>query len=37
VRNDFLEKLFKRKGGIKLGLGRVAGAFPSVLEKRITV
>jgi len=37
VRNDFLEKLFKRKGGIKLGLGRVAGAFPSVLEKRIPV
>lgn len=37
MRNDFLEKLFKRKGGIKLGLGRVAGAFPSVLEKRIPV
>ncbi|HSW60982.1 MAG TPA: Mur ligase family protein [bacterium] len=37
MRNDFLEKLFKRKGGIKLGLGRVAGAFPSVLEKKIPV
>jgi dihydrofolate synthase / folylpolyglutamate synthase len=37
LRNDFLEKLFKRKGGIKLGLGRVAGAFPSVLEKKIPV
>jgi dihydrofolate synthase / folylpolyglutamate synthase len=37
LKNDFLEKLFKRKGGIKLGLGRVAGAFPSVVEKKIPV
>jgi len=37
LKNDFLENLFKRKGGIKLGLGRVASAFPLVLEKKIPV
>lgn len=37
MKNDFLEKLFKRKGGIKLGLGRVANAFPLILEKKIPV
>lgn len=36
-RNDFLEKLFHRKGGIKLGLGRIASAFPLIMEKKIPV
>ncbi|HNW81534.1 MAG TPA: Mur ligase family protein [bacterium] len=36
-RNDFLETLFKRKGGIKLGLGRISSAFPLILEKKIPV
>lgn len=35
--NDFLANLFKRKGGIKLGLGRVASAFPLIIEKKIPV
>lgn len=37
MKNRFLENLFKRKGGIKLGLGRVAGAFPLILEKKMPV
>lgn len=37
LRNDFLENLFKRKGGIKLGIGRVAEAFPHILEKKLPV
>ncbi|MGI6394677.1 MAG: bifunctional folylpolyglutamate synthase/dihydrofolate synthase [bacterium] len=37
MKNDFLEKLYSRKGGIKLGIGRVAEAFPLILEKKIPV
>lgn len=36
-RNEFLETLFKRKGGIKLGLGRITSAFPFISEKKIPV
>ena len=35
--DDFLEQLYSRRGGIKLGLGRVADAFPVVFEKKIPV
>lgn len=35
--DDFLEQLYQRRGGIKLGLGRVADAFPVILEKTIPV
>lgn len=37
MKNDFLEDLFKRKGGIKLGLGRIESAFPLILEKQLPV
>lgn len=35
--DDFLQQLYQRRGGIKLGLGRVADAFPVIFEKNITV
>lgn len=35
--DDFLEQLYSRRGGIKLGLGRVADAFPVIFEKNIPV
>ena len=35
--DDFLEQLYKRRGGIKLGLGRVADAFPVIFEKTVPV
>lgn len=34
---SFLEDLYKRRGGIKLGLGRVAEAFPAVKRRAIPV
>ncbi|HSA32417.1 MAG TPA: cyanophycin synthetase [bacterium] len=34
---SFLEDLYKRRGGIKLGLGRVADAFPVVKRREIPV
>ena len=36
-KENFLEQLYKRRGGIKLGLGRVADAFPLIFEKSIPV
>ncbi len=35
--DDFLQQLYQRRGGIKLGLGRVADAFPVIFEKNIPV
>ena len=35
--DDFLQQLYRRRGGIKLGLGRVADAFPVIYEKNIPV
>ena len=35
--DDFLQQLYQRRGGIKLGLGRVADAFPVIFEKKISV
>ena len=35
--DDFLQQLYRRRGGIKLGLGRVADAFPVIFEKNIPV
>lgn len=35
--DDFLQQLYQRRGGIKLGLGRVADAFPVIFEKSIPV
>jgi folylpolyglutamate synthase/dihydrofolate synthase len=35
--DDFLQQLYQRRGGIKLGLGRVADAFPVIFEKKIPV
>ena len=35
--DDFLQQLYQRRGGIKLGLGRVADAYPVVFEKKIPV
>ncbi len=35
--DDFLKQLYQRRGGIKLGLGRVADAFPVIFEKNIQV
>ncbi|MBQ4437282.1 hypothetical protein II898_00215 [bacterium] len=37
TQDDFLQQLYQRRGGIKLGLGRVADAFPVVFEKKIPV
>ncbi len=37
MKGGFLEKLYARRGGIKLGIGRVAAAFPQILEKKIAV
>ena len=37
TQDDFLQQLYSRRGGIKLGLGRVADAFPVVFEKKIPV
>lgn len=34
---SFLEDLYKRRGGIKLGLGRVVEAFPAVKRREIPV
>ncbi|HNT27248.1 MAG TPA: cyanophycin synthetase [bacterium] len=34
---SFLEDLYKRRGGIKLGLGRVVEAFPTVKRREIPV
>lgn len=34
---SFLEDLYKRRGGIKLGLGRVTEAFPTVKRREIPV
>lgn len=36
-KEGFLEQLYQRRGGIKLGLGRVADAFPVICEKKIPV
>ena len=36
-KKGFLEQLYQRRGGIKLGLGRVADAFPVICEKKIPV
>ena len=35
--DDFLQQLYQRRGGIKLGLGRVADAFPVIFEKNVPV
>lgn len=35
TQDDFLQQLYQRRGGIKLGLGRVADAFPVIFEKKI--
>jgi dihydrofolate synthase / folylpolyglutamate synthase len=35
MKGGFLQKLYARKGGIKLGIGRVAAAFPKILNKKI--
>lgn len=35
--DGFLQQLYQRRGGIKLGLGRVADAFPVIFEKNIPV
>ena len=35
--DDFLQQLYQRRGGIKLGLGRVADAFPVIFEKSMPV
>ena len=37
TQDDFLQQLYQRRGGIKLGLGRVADAFPVIFEKNIPV
>ncbi len=37
TQDDFLQQLYQRRGGIKLGLGRVADAFPEIFEKNIPV
>ena len=37
TQDDFLQQLYQRRGGIKLGLGRVADAFPVIFEKKIPV
>ena len=37
TQDDFLQQLYRRRGGIKLGLGRVADAFPVIFEKKIPV
>ena len=37
AQDDFLQQLYRRRGGIKLGLGRVADAFPVIFEKKISV
>ena len=37
TQDDFLQQLYQRRGGIKLGLGRVADAFPIIFEKNIPV
>lgn len=37
AQDDFLQQLYRRRGGIKLGLGRVADAFPVIFEKKIPV
>jgi dihydrofolate synthase/folylpolyglutamate synthase len=37
TQDDFLQQLYSRRGGIKLGLGRVADAFPVIFEKSIPV
>ena len=36
-KEDFLRSLYQKCGGIKLGLGRVADAFPLIFEKKIPV
>ena len=36
-KDEFLRNLYQRRGGIKLGLGRVADAFPVIFEKHIPV
>lgn len=36
-KDEFLRNLYQRRGGIKLGLGRVADAFPAIFEKKIPV
>ena len=36
-KEGFLQQLYQRRGGIKLGLGRVADAFPKIFEKKIPV
>ena len=35
--DDFLSNLYKRRGGIKLGLGRVVDAFPQIFGHPIPV
>ena len=37
TQDDFLQQLYQRRGGIKLGLGRVADAFPVIFDKKIPV
>lgn len=37
AQDDFLQQLYRRRGGIKLGLGRVEDAFPVIFEKKIPV
>ena len=36
-KEGFLQQLYQRRGGIKLGLGRVADAFPKIFGKKIPV
>ena len=35
--DDFLSSLYRRRGGIKLGLGRVVDAFPQIFERPVPV